>query len=68
MITISVDASTALLSAEAPREGARLTGAVSETVYAELSRAGLVGEKRGLTRRGVILRDRLREALYADAF
>jgi len=68
MITISVDASTALLSAEAPREGARLTGAISETVYAELSRVGLIGQGRGLTRRGVIMRDKLREALYADSF
>ena len=65
---ISREAEKALLSAEAPREGARLTGVIGEGVYAELGSAGLIGAGRGLTRRGVIMRDRLREALYAEAF
>lgn len=68
MIVISREAKKALLSAEAGREGAQITGVVGEATYAELAAAGLIGPKRGLTRSGVIKRDRLREALFEAAF
>ena len=65
---MSEDAKSAIIAAAASREGARITGVVSEQTFAELAAAGMVGQKRGLTVRGVVARQKLLAALEAAAF
>ncbi len=63
---LSPTTEAALVSAE-PRQGAVPTNA-SELERAELTRLGLLGPGGGLTRSGVILRDRIVERQFAEMF
>lgn len=65
-VRVSAAASTALLNAPANREGAVV--AAAPLVLAELSAAGLIGERHGLTRTGVIRREREAALMLDELF
>lgn len=65
-IRVSAAANTALLNAPAGREGAVVTAA--PLVLAELSAAGLIGARHGLTRTGVIRREREAALMLDELF
>jgi phosphohistidine swiveling domain-containing protein len=66
---LSETAQSAVLAARGSREGAAVlvpAGADGEALYAELAAAGVIGERRGLTRSGALVRERLLDGLLTD--
>lgn len=63
---LSAAARKALLDAGVSREGAVVQGPAG--AVQELQLAGYAGRVRGLTRAGVLMRERVIEAMYAEAF
>lgn len=55
---ISTAARNALVNVGTNRQAATIPASTPKDVVAELQRAGLIGEGRGLTRRGTIERER----------
>lgn len=68
VLELSEQGRSALLSTGANREGAVLGRGVAATAAQELILAGLVGQKRGLTRAGVIQRELLLETMMRELF
>lgn len=66
VLTLLSEAAKRALSSTIEREGATVQGPA--VAVQELQMAGYAGPKRGITRAGLIARDRIVEAMYAEMF
>lgn len=65
---LTVAAQEALITAGTNRQGATISHITDRATVMELQLLGLIGEGRGLTRKGTIVRQRLMDAAMEMAF